>query len=157
MLDTLKNFFAQAVAPGLAAGGTASGHALQVATAALLLEMSRMDDSVDAAERAVVDAALRERFGLSDDELTRLLALADEEARQAPGYHPFTSLINKSCDATQKAAIVENLWRVAYADGRLDAHEQHFMRKIADLLYIPHGTYVAAKERARIAAEKPGA
>jgi uncharacterized tellurite resistance protein B-like protein len=45
--------------------------------------------------------------------------------------------------------VVEYLWQVAFADGRLDAHEQHFMRKIADLLYIPHADYVAAKQRAR--------
>ena len=45
--------------------------------------------------------------------------------------------------------IRDSLWQVAFADGRLDAHENHFMRKIGDLLYIPHADYVAAKQRAR--------
>jgi uncharacterized tellurite resistance protein B-like protein len=52
----------------------------------------------------------------------------------------------------QKIAIVEHLWRVAYADGTLGAHENHLMRRVADLLHVPHGAYVSAKMRARQAA-----
>ena len=78
-----------------------------------------------------------------------LMALAAEEARLATDYFQFTSLINKNFSAGQKVQVVEYLWQVAYADGQLDAHEQHFMRKIADLLYVSHADYVAAKQRAR--------
>ena len=45
--------------------------------------------------------------------------------------------------------IIENMWVVAMADGHLDAHEEHLMRKIADLLYVGHADYVGAKQRAR--------
>ena len=76
-------------------------------------------------------------------------ALAAEEARLATDYFQFTSLINKSFSAEQKVQVIEYLWQVAYADGHLDAHEQHFMRKIADLLYVSHADYVGAKQRAR--------
>jgi uncharacterized tellurite resistance protein B-like protein len=44
------------------------------------------------------------------------------------------------------------MWQVAYADADLSAHEQHVVRKIADLLYVPHAAYIAAKLRARDAA-----
>jgi uncharacterized tellurite resistance protein B-like protein len=74
---------------------------------------------------------------------------AAEEAKQATDYFQFTSLINKHFSQEQKIEVVENLWQVAFADGHLDAHEQHFMRKIADLLYISHADYVAAKQRGR--------
>jgi uncharacterized tellurite resistance protein B-like protein len=40
------------------------------------------------------------------------------------------------------------LWRVAYADGRVDPHEDALVRKVADLLYLPQAAYVKAKERA---------
>lgn len=156
MLKHVQNFFSQFIEPDLKAGATVKPHALQLATAALLMEMMRMDDQVTAPERATALAALRGEFGLSQDELDTLVALAEEEAKQATSYFQFTSLINKSCDPTQKAKILEYLWQVAYADGHVDAHESHLLRKIADLLYIPQADYVAAKQRGRAAHQDQG-
>ena len=135
MIAGIKDFFNQIIAPGAAAPGVASQHALHVATAALLLEMMRMDSTVTAAETASVARALQSRFGLDAVQVDTLMALAAEEARLATDYFQFTSLINKNFSAGQKVQVVEYLWQVAYADGQLDAHEQHFMRKIACLLY----------------------
>jgi uncharacterized tellurite resistance protein B-like protein len=149
MIAGIKDFFNQIIAPGAAAPGVASQHALHVATAALLLEMMRRDSTVTAAETASVARALQSRFGLDAVQVDTLMALAAEEARLATDYFQFTSLINKNFSAGQKVQVVEYLWQVAYADGQLDAHEQHFMRKIADLLYVSHADYVAAKQRAR--------
>lgn len=149
MIAGIRDFFNQIIAPGAAEPGAASQHALQVATAALLLEMMRMDSSITAAETASVTRTLQTRFGLVAAEVDTLMALAAEEARQATDYFQFTSLINRSFSAEQKVQVVEYLWQVAYADGHLDAHEQHFMRKIADLLYVSHADYVGAKQRAR--------
>jgi len=46
------------------------------------------------------------------------------------------------------------MWQVAYADAELAAHENHVLRQIAELLHITHGDYIAAKMRARDAAER---
>ena len=149
MIAGITDFFNRIIAPGAAQPGAASQQALQVATAALLLEMMRMDSSITAAETASVTRTLQARFGLDAAQVDTLLALAAEEARLATDYFQFTSLINRSFSAEQKVQVVEYLWQVAYADGHLDAHEQHFMRKIADLLYVAHADYVGAKQRAR--------
>jgi uncharacterized tellurite resistance protein B-like protein len=149
MIAGIRDFFNQIIAPGAAEPGAASQHALQVATAALLLEMMRMDSSITAAETASVTRTLQTRFGLNAAQVDTLMALAAQEARLATDYFQFTSLINRNFSAEQKVQVVEYLWQVAYADGLLDAHEQHFMRKIADLLYVPHADYVGAKQRAR--------
>jgi uncharacterized tellurite resistance protein B-like protein len=156
MIDSIKEFFSQFIEPGTrqAEAGSAAGNgqALRIATAALLLEMMRMDDRITAEERAAVATALHGQFGLDAGQIDTLVALAEREARQATDYYQFTSLINKHCDAAQKIQIVENLWQVALADGHLDAHELHLMRKITDLLYISHADNIAAKQRARAAA-----
>ncbi len=151
MIAGIKEFFSQFIEPGTRSGSNDGEHALRVATAALLVEMMRMDQRIDDAERDSVAATLQREFGLDAAQLAALVALAGEEARQASGYHQFTTLINKSCDAAQKVRIVENLWRVAMADGHLDAHESHLMRRIADLLHVGHADYIAAKQRARAA------
>jgi uncharacterized tellurite resistance protein B-like protein len=155
MIASIKEFFSQVIEPGTRQNAPDSEHALQVATAALLLEMMRMDEHIAEEERAAIAVTLRREFGLDASEFDTLIALAEQEARQAHDYYQFTSLINKSCDATQKIRIVENLWHVAMADGHLDAHELHLMRKIADLLYVGHADYVAAKQRARATANLP--
>lgn len=148
MIAGIKEFFARVVEPGIARDGI-DEHALRVATAALLLEMMRMDNRIADAERDAVRATLQQRFALDAGELDALVALAAAEAREANGYHQFTSLINQRCDLPQKLRIVENLWQVALVDGHLDAHELHLMRRLTDLLHIPHAENIAAKQRAR--------
>jgi uncharacterized tellurite resistance protein B-like protein len=45
--------------------------------------------------------------------------------------------------------MIEHMWRVAYADGHLSAHERHVLWRIADLLHVPQGAYVHARLRAQ--------
>lgn len=152
MIASIKQFFDAFIAPQTERSAADAEKALQIATAALLLEMMRMDKHVTADERASVAASLQAQFKLDDEQMDALIALADAEAQQASGYYEFTSLINSACSPNQKIRIIENMWQVALADGHLDAHEEHLMRKIASLLYIGHADYIAAKLRARSAA-----
>jgi len=151
MLDAIRRFFDEHIAT--AGGAAPDEHRLQVATAALIAEVMRLDGQ-EAAERATFLAAVKRKFSLSDDEASTLVALAEAEAREAVDYYQFTSLINRAFSAEQKVHVVELMWQVAYADGTLSAHEQHVMRKIAELLYVSHGDYITAKLRARAAAER---
>lgn len=149
MISTIREFFNQFIEPGVEQTRVDSEHALRIATAAILVEMMRMDKRIVDEERVAITAALQRQFGLDAAQLDTLVALAEQESRQASDYYQFTSLINKACDYEQKVRIVENLWLVALADGHLDAHELHLMRKIANLLYVRHGDYIAAKQHAR--------
>lgn len=149
MLQSIRRFFETHVG---AATDAAPGHSIELATAALLVEVSRIDRESTPQEREVVERAVREKFGLSGDEAAELVRLADAEVAQATDYFQFTSLVNRHFTAEQKQRVLELMWRVAYADAELSAHENHLMRKVADLLHVPHGDYIAAKMRAREAA-----
>jgi len=149
MLQTLRDLFDALLPPKATEPPEVAEHTLQLATAVLLVEVMRSDPEIGAAERSAVLAALRAKFALSADEGDRLVELADRASREATDYFRFTSKINESFSMEQKVGIVEYMWRVAYADGTLGAHENHLMRKVADLLYIPHGAYVGAKMRAK--------
>ena len=157
MITGIKDFFSQFIANGIRQSEIDKEKSLQIATAALLLEMMRMDDQIVDAERDSVAKTLLQMFGLDSGQLKTLMDLAEREARQASGYYQFTSLINKGCDADQKIKIIENLWYVAMSDGHLDAHETYLMRKISDLLYVSHADYIAAKQKARQMANLPSA
>ncbi len=148
MIDAIRKFFERQIGAG-AEPGQSDAHRVQVATAALLFEMMRMDEHLHDAERATVVDAVRRALGVSEAETAELLQLAEAEAHQATDYFQFTSLINQSFTPEQKEHIVEQLWRIAYADGNLHRYEEHLVRKIAELIYVPHSAFIAAKLRAR--------
>lgn len=153
MLKAIQEFFRQQIEPGLSRPETGESATL-LATAALLIEMMRVDRDIDDAERQHVKETLLREFSVERERLNELMELARQEAEQATDYFHFTSLINRHCDAAQKLRIVESLWRVAFADGHLDDHEAHLMKKIAGLLHVPHADYVLAKTRARDGAKR---
>ncbi|MDZ7862253.1 TerB family tellurite resistance protein [Acidovorax sp.] len=125
------------------------GRNLQLATAVLLFDVMRSDDNTSDAERAQAMAALRQRFGLSDEALAELMVQAEQTATRANDYFSFTSLMNDEFTQDQKIQVVEFMWQVAYADGALDANEHHIISKVAGLLHVTHGEYIAAKMRAK--------
>ena len=151
MLRAIREFFEQHI--GQAAAPAQEAHRLQLATAALLVEVVRSDGGIAPAEREALLAAIGARFALAPEEAVTLIDLAEQETRLANDTFQFTSLINRSFSPSQKLSLVELMWQVAYADATLGAHEQHVLRKLAELLHVPHGDYIAAKMRARDAAD----
>lgn len=149
MLNALKDLFDALRPPLPGAAPHDSAHALQLATAVLLVEVMRADPTLHDSERDAVLGALRERFALGADEAARLVALAHQASKDATDLFAFTRLVDERFDMDQKVRIVEEMWRVAYADGTLAAHERHVMWRIADLLHVPQGAYVHARMRAQ--------
>jgi uncharacterized tellurite resistance protein B-like protein len=149
MLKTLKDLFDSFTAPAGAPSPAQLEHTLQLATAVLLVEVMRADPAMSAPERSAVLGALREKFSLGDDELQQLVALAEQEAQTIYDYHRFTSVLTEHFSQAQKIRIVEYMWQVAYSDAHLDAHENHLISKVAGLLHVTHGEYIAAKMRAK--------
>lgn len=149
MLNTLKDLFDSFSAPAARHSPADSDHAVRLAAAVLLVEVARAEPSSTPAEGKAVLAALQKRFAFANDELARLVELAEAEAKDAYDYHRFTSVLNDRFSQPEKVALVEAMWQVAYADEHLDAHENHLISKVAGLLHVTHGEYIAAKLRAK--------
>ena len=155
MLRNLKDLFdsltTSLTAPAGAQAPAEAEHTLQLSTAVLLVEVMRAEPTLQDSERDAVIAALRRKFALGDDELERLMELAHDTARTAYDYQRFTALMNERFTQAQKIAVVEAMWEVAFADHHLDAHEHHVISKVAGLLHVTHGEYIAAKLHAQAA------
>lgn len=148
MIKSIRDYFDQRIGPQTGSVGGASQQRMRLATAALLLEMASADFSVDPEEIEAVHSAILKGLGLSREETDELVGLAREEARDMTSYFQFTSVINKNCTPEEKVLIIEMMWQVALADGRLDNYEEHMIRKIANLIYVPRDQIVAAKHSA---------
>ena len=127
-------------------------HSLQVAAASLLHEATRVDLKRAPEEHAVADHALRSLFRISASESAALLEEGRARAQRLTSYYAPISVIKRGFDLPQRVLLIEHLWRIAYADGHLDQYEDHFVRKIAHLLYVPNTQCILARNRARPAA-----
>ncbi|WP_435626855.1 TerB family tellurite resistance protein [Candidatus Ferrigenium straubiae] len=147
MLNKLSDFLSATIAP--ADTGSRPEHTLQLATAVLLIEVMQSDADSTGEEQAAILNILKQRFYLSDAEVAQLSDLGHRKSKAANDLQQFTSLINRELELSEKVCIIEYMWQVAYADGKISAHENHLMRRIVDLLHIPHGDNIAAKMRAK--------
>ena len=150
VLASLKQLFVDRIRPETADTSPESrDHALKLAAAALLVEVSRIDGRIDEQERTVMRAALQSALGLSAEESDELVRLGEEESRRAVSVYELTQVVDQQLSPEQKKRIVELLWLVAFADSRKDAHEEQLVRQIAGLLHVPHPDFIDAKIRAR--------
>lgn len=144
MLDSIKKFFEQRLQ--IDTGDEAShDQGIEYATAALLIELARADFEEDDIENALIIAMLRDTFDLDEDLLDELVKLATTATRDAHDVYQFTQLVNEHYSYEDKHKLVENLWRVAFADGRLDRYEEQFIRKVSGLLHVAHSDFIRAK------------
>jgi len=129
-------------------------NALELATAALLIEISRADHEVGDEEQRAIEDALRDGFGISDEQTKELIALAEREVDEAISLYEFTRLVDESFTPEQKKHIVGLLWRVAYSDDRLQEREEYLIRKVAKLLHVTHKDFIDEKLKAKSGRER---
>jgi len=147
MLKALKSLFDDADS-SLRVHGAERRH-LQVAVASLLHEATRVDLREHDKERGVAEQALAALFGLEPKECAALLAEGREKAQQLTSYFGPIAVIKRDFLQAERVRLIEQLWRVAYADGGLDPYEDHFVRKIGHLLYVTNTDILLARNRAR--------
>ncbi len=124
---------------------------LQLAAAVLLLEVGCSDFERHPEEKAAALRALALAFNLNDEQLGILYEYAVHSIDNAISLHEFIRVINLECGREQKMTLLEDLWRVAFADGRLDKYEDHRIRRIAELLHMPHRAFIQSKHAAQVA------
>lgn len=145
MIKRLKHLFK--VKPG--AGSPDDEQDIALAVATLMAEVMLMDGRLDPAEHDVIANMLQQRFDLAEGEIEDLIARATKAADKAHDLYQFTSRIIKAYPINQRSEIIRELWRVAMADGHVDAYEEQLIRRIAELIGVHHQHFIDAKIRAR--------
>ena len=107
------------------------------------------DDNISGIEKARIAEALANSFDMSAGELEALLSEAEHEVEQSTSLFPFTRLVNEQFSHAEKKTLVEHLWRVSFADEKLDRYEEQIIRRIADLLYLSAVDVMHARDKAR--------
>lgn len=118
---------------------------LRIATCALFLEIANIDDEFSEKERENILGLIQSEYGLSEQQALEVSQRAASELEGSIDLWKFTNLINEQYDEAERIRVVEMLWRVVYADGKLDKHEDYLVHKLARLLRLSHKQLIAAK------------
>lgn len=120
-------------------------HSIRLAAAALLVETARANFTQSDAELDRLRLLLQGALRLTANEVRELVDAARTQVEDATSLYDFTRVINAHCSPEQKIQLLGAMWDVAYADGDADKYEEHLIRNVADLLYIPHSSYIHCK------------
>ena len=151
MLDLLRNLVSD-----LAGGGRHPGrfeeNDYRLAAAALLIHASTIDREMSKADREKLHGVLKTHFALDDEATAELIDVGTRAEHEAVDLYHFTSLINRSLDEPGRLGIVEMMWEIVLADGRVTEFEDNLMWRAADLLGVSSRERIAARQR--VAGEK---
>jgi len=149
MIDLVKKFFGKRNHNDSSHQRREKSHDIRIATCALLLEMSHTDGEFSASERESIISIMKRNFDLSDEHATALLEASNKELNGSIDLWQFTNLINQNYSIEEKMRVVEIVWDVVYADGKLDKHEDYLVHKLATLLRLTHKQLIEAKMKVK--------
>lgn len=122
--------------------------AIRMATAVLMIDVARADHVFEEAEFERLLQLFESHFDLTPDDAALLVDEAGEKADDLVSAYDFTKILHEHLDHDEKARVVELLWKIAYADGRLDKYENSLVLKISDLLHVSRGRVMRLKHDA---------
>lgn len=141
--------FVEDIAPSPETRMRREAAALQRACCRLLMEVARLEDSNDKLKRDVVSESMLDQFEMPLPDLAAMIDSAGRPENRLTSYFDQVTVINARFDLPRKVRLVEQLWRVAMVDGDIDIYEDHLVRKLSELLYVPHSDFILAKNRVR--------
>ena len=122
---------------------------LDRACAALLVEIAFADKDFDEREKESLKESLLKSYAIDIETINEIINDAEKTVEESTSLYEYTRTVNDEFEYPQKLNLLENLWKIAYADETLDKYEEHLLRKISDLIHISHSDYINIKLRVR--------
>jgi len=151
MFDYLKRILSQeeekeiSDAPPVPSESENLENKLQVATAALYVEIAAADGDFSEEERKKIVNAMKENFNLTNQCVEDLISLSEEAVKNSISVYEFTSILNDHLNRGEKLKLMTNLWKLIYTDGRLEKHEDRLIKIIGSTLNLDHKDVINAK------------
>jgi uncharacterized tellurite resistance protein B-like protein len=118
---------------------------IYIAACAMFIEVAKSDLSFDEVERTKIIDIMKKSFSLEEDYVKELMDLASQSVQKSISLYEFTPLINDRFSKEEKFALLKDLWRLVFADGRVDKYEEHLVKRIGNMIGTEHSDIIAAK------------
>jgi uncharacterized tellurite resistance protein B-like protein len=127
---------------------------LGMTLAVLMLEVAKSDfDESDYEIQTMATWLESQDLGLNQRGIIQLLESAREEQARSAGLFEYTRRACERMSMEERVQLVEQLWRIAYADGIIDKYEEAAIRKASELLYVAHSDFIRAKLSAQASSQ----
>lgn len=115
----------------------------------LLLEAAHVDGECSQEEMDHIVATLATECNVPKEDIEQLVDSANRQRNDSVDLFRFTRYMNQNFTREEKIAAMEAVWRIIHIDATLEAHEDHFAHKLANLLRLTHKDLIDAKIKAR--------
>ena len=119
-------------------------HSIQKSICSLMIEVAYADDQLDESELKVMAHSLS-KLDIQEDEIQEIVDATLAKSKESISFYEHTRILNDQLDYDQKKEVLNSVWSIAFADGEMDKHEEHLIRRIADLLYLNHKDFINTK------------
>ena len=135
MLDGLRQFIAEIVSTD-AEPRTFDETDYRLAATALLIHIVSLDGEPTVVEKRKLHSLIESSFKLDPGTADRLIASATKAENDAVDLYRFTSVIMREVNEDGRRRIVEMMWEMVFADGKVTEFEDNVLWRAADLLGI---------------------
>jgi uncharacterized tellurite resistance protein B-like protein len=157
MLERLREFIADVVSPTAHAQQSFDDTGYRLAATALLVHVISLDGEPSSVEKQKLHGLLESRFGLDPGTADKLIAAATLVEGEAVDLYHFTSVIMRSVNEEGRLRIIEMMWELVYADGKVSEFEENVVWRAADLLGVSSRDRIDLRHRVAGSAATSGA
>ena len=119
-------------------------NSIQKSICSLMIEVAYADNQLDDSELKVMANSLS-KLDIEKEEIQEIVDATLAKSKESISFYEHTRILNDQLDYDQKKEVLNSVWAIAFADGEMDKHEEHLIRRIADLLYLNHKDFINAK------------
>ena len=109
---------------------------IELTAAVLAYEIARSDGEVGKDELLVLMEEIESISAKVGKDKSEILKIIEIYSKDSISFHEFIEDINNSYSKEEKHSLLEFMWKIAYADGKLDVDEERLIRRVADLIKI---------------------
>ena len=113
-----------------------SAFEIELTASVLAYEIARIDGTVDKSELAVLLNEVEKISKKVNKSVEEILKIIEIYSNDSVSFYEFVEDINKNYSKDEKLSLLNFMWQIAYADGRLEVEEERIIRRLADLIRI---------------------
>jgi uncharacterized tellurite resistance protein B-like protein len=151
MFEVFKKFVSD-LADGETHSSQFADNDYRLSAAALLIHAAAIDGAISDLERERLHAVIKRWFDLDEAATDELVRKATEVEDKSIDLYHFTSLLGRKLDEDGRRRVIEMMWEIVYADGRVSEFEDNLIWRAADLLGV--STRERVELRRRVAASR---
>ena len=109
---------------------------IELTASVLAYEIARIDGEISEDELKVLMEEIKDIAKKVNKDESEILKIIEIYSQNSVSFFEFVEDINEFYSKDEKLSLLGFMWKIAYADKRLDVNEEKLIRRLADLIKI---------------------